>query len=588
MRPKNLKRSFFLAALGLALGGANAHATTEIKAVHSGQCLDIDYNSPADGIRLQQWTCSGGAAQRFTPKLLANGFYEVRTNSGPNQCLDVSGSAVPSELRQMTCNGGDAQQFSLRPRNGAYEMRPKLNASACMDVDYASMNNGAKISTWTCHDADNQLFRMELPPTVIPVNKITVASSGFCLDVPSAANEAQLQQVRCGNYDSQKFELRALSDGFYEMRTKMGANLCVDIEGASRENASNVQQYACNGTISQQFSLRPRDGGYEIRPRVNLNSCFDVEYASMSEYAKIQEYGCHGGTNQLFEIDAPLSPPTPPAPPSEPASPYVPADYVKVFGDEFNGSSLDTSRWWSRFVYNGGTLDYVNDEIQRYRENGNHRVSGGTLKMIAKPQPDGSFTSGMIRSKTTIKYGYFEMRAKMPGGLGTWTAFWLNPEDQRWPAEIDILEYVNNGVEDRVDMFSTRGQDHGPQGYQQLLQDSSFDTTWKFWRAPFSFAEDFHVIGALWDTDDTVTVTVDGRLISKYRYLWVHNDGSDAGMAHILLNLAMGGNWAGRHGVDRTREHVYELDYVRAYQRKGATRTGTSTVGQDFCQPGAC
>jgi beta-glucanase (GH16 family) len=271
---------------------------------------------------------------------------------------------------------------------------------------------------------------------------------------------------------------------------------------------------------------------------------------------------------------------------SETRSAYVPAGYVKVFGDEFDGTALDTSRWWTRYIYAGGTLDYLNDEIQRYREDGNHPVGGGTLKLVAKPLGNGTFTSGMIRSKTTLKYGYFETRVKMPAGLGTWTAFWLNPEDTGWPPEIDIFEYLNNGQDDTADMFNTRGQDHGPQNYALLDRHASFDPTWKTYRAPYSFADGFHVFGARWDPDDTVTITLDGAFISKFSYRWIHNDGRDAGRAHLLLNLAMGGNWAGRYGVDTSRAHVYEIDYVRAYQKLGAIDTGTSTTGTDLCPVG--
>ncbi|RYZ96604.1 MAG: glycoside hydrolase family 16 protein [Proteobacteria bacterium] len=264
----------------------------------------------------------------------------------------------------------------------------------------------------------------------------------------------------------------------------------------------------------------------------------------------------------------------------------MPSSYVRVFYDEFEGTALDTTRWWTRYIYSGGTLDYLNDEIQRYRENGNHPVAGGILKLVAKPQSDGSFTSGMIRSKTTMKYGYFETRVKMPAGLGVWTAFWLNPEDMGWPPEIDILEFLNNGTDDRIDMFSARGQGNA-QGIAQLASHPNFDTTWKTWRAPYNFSDGYHVFGALWDTDDTVTVYVDGVLITKFHYNWVHNDGSDAGKAHVLLNLAMGGNWAGRNGVDRTREHVYEIDYVRVYQKPTAISTGVSTVGVNLCPAGS-
>src|SRR5262245_24369295 len=51
-------------------------------------------------------------------------------------------------------------------------------------------------------------------------------------------------------------------------------------------------------------------------------------------------------------------------------SALVPAGYTKIFSDD----RLDTTKWWTRLLHQGGTLDHYNDEAQRYRENGNHPV----------------------------------------------------------------------------------------------------------------------------------------------------------------------------------------------------------------------
>ncbi len=57
--------------------------------------------------------------------------------------------------------------------------------------------------------------------------------------------------------------------------------------------------------------------------------------------------------------------------------------------------------------------------------------------------------------------------------------------------------------------------------------------------------------------------------ISKRGSEWVHDNGSDGGVAHILLNLATGGpSWAGRHGIDDSAfPQALEIDYVRVYCR---------------------
>src|SRR5580704_7712499 len=83
-------------------------------------------------------------------------------------------------------------------------------------------------------------------------------------------------------------------------------------------------------------------------------------------------------------------------------SPYVPAGYHKVFGDEFPTANLDTTKWWTRYIYANGTLDYLNDEWPWYRENDNHVIMNNRLHLTARLPGDGSIESGMVRSKMTV------------------------------------------------------------------------------------------------------------------------------------------------------------------------------------------
>lgn len=277
------------------------------------------------------------------------------------------------------------------------------------------------------------------------------------------------------------------------------------------------------------------------------------------------------------------------------ASPYVPNDYVMVFNDEFNGQKLDTSKWWTRFIYDNGMLDHLNDEQERFREHDNHDMTGHSLKLMARrsgnSQNDTEYESGMVRSKQTFMYGYFETRAKVPGGVGVWPGFWLNSASRKsdgkiaWPPEIDILEVVNNGVEDNTTMLHMAAKSNGPQDLKILYVDPNFNGKWSFWQAPYNFSEGFHVFGGLWDSDNTVSIFVDGRLIYKVGYKWVYDDGTPAGYAHVILSLAIGGpQWAGRHGIDNAAfPQGFEADYVRVYQKRGQQMTGQDTIGKDLC-----
>jgi len=77
----------------------------------------------------------------------------------------------------------------------------------------------------------------------------------------------------------------------------------------------------------------------------------------------------------------------------------------------------------------------------------------------------------------------------------------------------------------------------------------------------------FHTHSLLW-TADTIEISLDGR-----PYFHYENDEKGAGSwpfdrpHHLIMNLAIGGNWAGREGIDaRAFPARMEIDYVRAYQ----------------------
>lgn len=277
---------------------------------------------------------------------------------------------------------------------------------------------------------------------------------------------------------------------------------------------------------------------------------------------------------------------------------FLPNDnktYQLILSDEFDGSSLDSSKWKTRYIYNNGQLDYLNDELERYVDN--HIVSNGTLKFTATPRPGTSghapfgsinyplFDSSMIRSITTFKYGYIEARCKLPYERGVWPAMWLNPQ-VGWPPEIDIFEFVVTGVTELPNMIHHNvHRSNMPDGNgRYLYADLNVNQTYGYWKAPASldpnyFGADWHVYGCLWE-DGIVTFYIDGEPIAARRCVWKHDDGSDGGMAHFLLNLAIGGSWPTNNWTTPvpTTPQVMETDYIRIYQDANNIITGTSTV----------
>jgi beta-glucanase (GH16 family) len=269
-----------------------------------------------------------------------------------------------------------------------------------------------------------------------------------------------------------------------------------------------------------------------------------------------------------------------------PGRPVLASGWVVVFEDDFSGTSLDRSKWYTRYIYNNGKLDHLKDERQRYRDNGNHQLADGILNLVAqRPDAKGLYPSGMIRSRQTFRYGYFEARIKLPKGRGLWPAFWLNSDyDERgklsWPPEIDIMEFVQNGVTEHPNMVHSTVQlgKKKVQGGEWLYRDKSFHEKWTFYNAQQDLTADWHVFGLLWEEDDTVTAFFDGKKLWQRQYRWVYDDGRQAGPAHILVNLAVGGKWAGAGGIDNAAfPATLQVDYVRVCKR------ATNAVGQETC-----
>jgi beta-glucanase (GH16 family) len=214
-------------------------------------------------------------------------------------------------------------------------------------------------------------------------------------------------------------------------------------------------------------------------------------------------------------------------------------DFVTKLRDE----AALRAEFQTRYIYENGALDHLNDEWSRYRDEQNHVFTPAGLALVARSKgalAPGAISSGMLRSRWTGKYGVFEIRMRAPKGRGLWPAFWLNPEDKRWPPEIDVVELVNDRgpTPDRSFHFL-----HGAGKSRDQPLVSALDR-YGAYVPKQDFSADFHVFSVEW-TPTRVRHRVDGVLVADRAFRWIHDDGKDAGPAHVLVNLAVGGKWPG-------------------------------------------
>ncbi|WP_426434907.1 glycoside hydrolase family 16 protein [Bradyrhizobium genosp. P] len=261
------------------------------------------------------------------------------------------------------------------------------------------------------------------------------------------------------------------------------------------------------------------------------------------------------------------------------------AGWELVFSDEFNGNKLDRTKWATRYLYQNETMDHFNDENQRYGDG--HVVADGVLNLIAKKNPGSVslYDSAMIRSHRTFYYGYYEARVFLPNAKGVWPAFWLEADydidGKTWhPPEIDIFEYVINGVEDKAN--SLHSNVVGPFSAQQYTYvDRSFELKFQNMYGSEDLNQGWHTTGFVW-APDKISLFWDGKLIYTRNYQWLRNDGKLGPPAHVDLNFAVGGSkWAGRHGIDEAAfPQTFKIDYLRVCQYTTSERGGRQ------CGPG--
>ena len=161
-------------------------------------------------------------------------------------------------------------------------------------------------------------------------------------------------------------------------------------------------------------------------------------------------------------------------PAAQPAALSVPAGYTLVWSDDFNVPGAPDAAKWS-FDTERNKAGWHNHELQYYSRDRteNAEVRDGKLVITARKEALASaadwgrqrYTSARLltRGKAAWTYGFFEIRAKLPCGKGTWPAIWLLGSQGGWPAggELDIAEHIGHQP-GRVDRKSTRlNSSHG-------------------------------------------------------------------------------------------------------------------------------
>jgi beta-glucanase (GH16 family) len=246
------------------------------------------------------------------------------------------------------------------------------------------------------------------------------------------------------------------------------------------------------------------------------------------------------------------------------------AGWTLTFDDEFDESTLDFCKWqlrqkWGEKVVNHEIEAYVSvaDASQAFT------LDNGILHIVARKQKGvyggvtQPYTSGLLASVDNQKYGYYEIRSRMPSGSGLWPAFWLL-HTPAYPDihEIDIMEWISPSptIVFMTDHFGT-----------------SYDTNSLESQVTFSandFTTAFHIFGLDWEADRIVWYA-DGIEVGR---LTAPNTLHDVEM-YVVVNLAVGGDLPGTPEPGAVFPASFDVDYVRVYQRDSTNLDGPPPFG---------
>ena len=217
-----------------------------------------------------------------------------------------------------------------------------------------------------------------------------------------------------------------------------------------------------------------------------------------------------------------------------------------IFDDEFDGSSLDLSKWQPNWLGAAGAITKpINSAELSCYDPAQVSVAGGNLQLTAAARSCTAsngvtyrYASGLVETngRFTFTYGHMEARMWLPAGSGAatnWPAFWADGTGN-WPVtgELDVMEGLSG--RDCYHFHSTSG---GPGACASLANASGWHT----------FAADWQ--------PGVVTFTYDGAVVGTI------SSGITSAPMYLILNLGVGG-----YGGEIQAPATMLVDYVRVWK----------------------
>jgi len=235
-------------------------------------------------------------------------------------------------------------------------------------------------------------------------------------------------------------------------------------------------------------------------------------------------------------------------------------DRLRLIGERDGGIWEPAYPWGARSNADNHELEYYIDprpgrEAEPLKDIMPFKIKNGILSVSAIRAEEGQspsahglpYLSGMLNTSKSFSftYGYVEMRARLPRGAGLWPALWLLPVHGGWPPEIDVME----GIGSRTDRYyaSVHSLRNGTRSETVIPIDT------------VDLAKNYNTFGMKWDTQ-SIDWFLNGLKVAT-----APTPSDISTPMYLLLNLAIGGNWAGQPDENTVFPAHFDVDYIKVY-----------------------
>jgi len=256
-------------------------------------CLDLYGQNPANGTRVDVWTCVSPPIPGQMWFFDTNS-YAIRSLVDPKMCVDTGNMTVGTQLSISPCvKAKDSQRIGWNESGSLYLVPPqkKPPLGLCFEPKHdasGNVTNGSAVALQNCSEAHKpkvaQEWRVNLPPDPVGPNQTFMFRVGWalsptkegCLNASAGApNGYPVTIVKCKDEPSQKW---VFAGGSYMIRSAAHPGQCLDA-GGMQLGQSFLTTWACNRLPQQQWSYSQQRVflGNKARPDPHDGACLNYK-----------------------------------------------------------------------------------------------------------------------------------------------------------------------------------------------------------------------------------------------------------------------------------------------------------------------